>query len=958
MKLGRLSLLIIVLLSSLSIAAQNRQSVDVSGKVLEEGTKEAIEQATVRLLSVNDSTLLGGVVSERNGAFTLKGIAPGEYLLHISYVGYEPLYQPLQITGRTNPVQLGDLALADGTIMLGAAVVTGKAPEVSFRNDTLEFNAESFKVPEGSVLLDLLKKMPGVEVDSEGKIKVNGKEIQKILVDGKEFFSSDPQVATKNLPSNMIDKVQVLDRLSEMSQLTGFNDGDEETVINLTVRPGMKQGWIGNINAGYGNKDRYEASGMVSRLYNNDQLSILGGLNNTNSMGGGMGGGRGGGGGFGGGQNGITEASNAGLNFSKELSALTTLGGNGRYSHSDNTTTSKQTMERYQNEGSSQFEYSNSFNNNVRDNFGSDLRFDWKPDSKTTLIFRPNFSYSKTESLSTSDGHAADAATDTTIYNSDSYSYSKGDSYSLSGRLEFSKRLNDDGRIFSFSLNGGLSDSDSDVDNISNTIYASGREELRDQKIKNENTGFNYRAYVSWVEPLPIGENNFMQLTYSFSQNKQEQLKNAYNQDEYGNYTVIDTAQTQNTRNDYINQRISLSFKSVRAKFNYTIGFNVDPTYSRTERFIGDTILSTIKQNVVNFSPTAQFRFNFNQRTNLRIDYDGRTNQPSMTQLQPVPNYTNPTNTVVGNPDLKPSYTNTMNVRYQFFLPESQSALMISAGGNYGINDIVNYIIYSNEERGKRTTTYENLSGNYSGNLRLMFNSPFKNKKFTVNSTSSASYSKTASYVGNELEDGSVTRSKSANNSLNLTERLGFDFRSSYFDMGVNGSINYRKADFSLSPDQNTETFDFSVGGTTTIYLPYNFNIESDISWNTNKGYDDSYKLDEVLWNASLSKSFLKGNAATLRLKMYDILQQRSNISYSSNSSGYSYTQYNTINSYFMVSFIYRFNIFSGGAGIQDMFGRGGRGGGGEGPGAGGPPPGGGGRPAGGGGMPPGGGRF
>lgn len=948
MKLGRLSLLIIALLSTLSITAQNRQSVDIAGKVVEESTKEAVEQATVRLLSVSDSTLLGGVVSERNGAFTLKGVAPGEYLLHISFVGYDPLYQPLQITGRTNPVQLGDLALSDGTIQLNAAVVFGKAPEVSFRNDTLEFNAESFKVPEGSVLLDLLKKMPGVEVDSEGKISVNGKQIQKILVDGKEFFSSDPDVATKNLPSNMIDKVQVLDRLSEMSQLTGFDDGDEETVINLTVKAGMKQGWIGNLNAGYGNKDRYEASGMISRLYNNDQLSLLGGLNNTNSMGGGMGGGRGG---FGGGQNGITESGNVGLNFSKEFSPQTTLGGNGRYSHSDNTTTSNQTLERYQNEGTSQLEYTNSFNSNARDNFGSDLRFDWKPDDKTTLIFRPNFSYSKTESLSTSDGQAIDAATDTTIYNSDSYSASKGDSYSLSGRLEFSKRLNDDGRIFSFSLNGGLSDSDSDVDNISNTFYASGKEEIRDQKIKNENTGFNYRAYVSWVEPLPIGQNNFMQLTYSFSQNKQEQLKNAYNQDEYGNYTVIDTAQTQNTRNDYINQRISLSFKSVRAKFNYTIGFNIDPTYSKTERFIGDTILSTIKQNVVNFSPSAQFRFNFSQRNNLRVDYDGRTNQPSMTQLQPVPNYTNPTNTVIGNPDLKPSYTNTMNLRYQFFLPESQTALMISAGGNYGINDIVNYIVYSYADRGKRTTTYENLSGNYSGNLRLMLNTPFKNKRFTVNSTSSASYSKTASFVGSELEDGSVTKSKSANNSLNLTERLGFDYRSSYFDVGINGSINYRKADFSLNPDQNTETFDFSVGGTTSIYLPYNFQIESDISWNTNKGYADSYQLDEVLWNASLSKSFLKGNAATLRLKMYDILQQRSNISYSSSASQQSYTQYNTINSYFMVSFIYRFNIFSGGAGVQDMFGRG-RGGGGEGPGAGGPPPG-----AGGGGR-PGGGRF
>ena len=265
--------------------AYAQKGVDITGTVIEEGTNEPIEQATVRLLSVKDSSMIGGVATSRNGSFMLKNIKNGSYLLHVSFVGFDPLYQPLRVTGKTNPVKLGKLALTDGAIQLGEAVVIGKAPEVTVRNDTMEYNADSYKTTEGSMLEDLLKKMPGVEVDSEGKITVNGKEIKKVLIDGKEFFSDDPKVASKNLPSKMIDKVQVLDKLSDMAKMTGFDDGEEETVINLTVKPGMKQGWFGNAFAGYGSEDRYEGNFMVNRFINNNQLTLMGGINNTNNMG-------------------------------------------------------------------------------------------------------------------------------------------------------------------------------------------------------------------------------------------------------------------------------------------------------------------------------------------------------------------------------------------------------------------------------------------------------------------------------------------------------------------------------------------------------------------------------------------------------------------------------------------------------------------------------------------------
>ena len=517
---------------------------------------------------------------------------------------------------------------------MGEAVVIGKAPEVTVRNDTVEYNADSYKVTEGSVLEDLLKKMPGVEVDSEGKITVNGKEVKKVMVDGKEFFSDDPKVASKNLPAKMIDKLQVLDKKSDMAQMTGFDDGEEETVINLTVKPGMKQGWFGNAYGGYGSKDRYEGNAMVNRFVNNDQITFMGGANNTNNMGfsdlastmfSGMGGGGGRRGGFGAGS-GITSSGNAGLNFSKEFKPdKLTLGGNTRYSHSDNDARSKSDRQNILPGDSSSYDNSEAMSRTKSDNFGVDFRLEWKPDTMTQLIFRPSFSFSHSMNDNFSDATTLDNERDTVNTNKSS-NYSESNGYNLNASIDFSRKLNNKGRVFSATLSGGNSDSYSDGMNRSDIVYFNQTDALKnsiiDQRSRYDNKGFNYRAYVSWVEP--IGHNNFIQATYSISQRKQEALKNVYNQDADGIYNVLDSAYSQSYRNNFISQRASLSFKSQRAKFNYTIGLNLDPSYSSSENFVGDTTLSKITRKVVNLSPMAQFNYMFDKRTNLRIMYNGQ----------------------------------------------------------------------------------------------------------------------------------------------------------------------------------------------------------------------------------------------------------------------------------------------------------------------------------------------
>ncbi|MDR1747310.1 MAG: outer membrane beta-barrel protein [Tannerella sp.] len=914
------------LLPAISLTAQ----IEVRGTIIESGSKEPIEQATVRLLSNKDSSLVTGDVSGRDGSFAVKKVKAGDYILEASFIGFEPEFISLKITGRTNPVNVGQIEMHEESVLLGEAVITAKAVEVTVKGDTVEYNADSYKLAEGSMLEDLLKKMPGVEVSNDGTVTVNGKEIKKVLVDGKEFFSDDPKVASKNLPAKMVEKVQAYDKRSDMAMMTGFNDGDEEAVINLTVRPGMKRGWFGNAFAGYGSQERYEGNFMVNKFVNNDQLSAIGGINNTNNMGftdlaSSMFSGMGGGGrrmmmNFGG-NNGITQSGNIGTNFSKEFSSKLTIGGNARYSHSDNEADSKNVTENILKSGNTS-DYDKSHTNTLNDNLGINLRLTWKPDTLTQLIFTPNFSYSRTNQSDIGDSYTLNSSRDS-MNTVTSNSGSKGSGYNTSARLEASRKLNSSGRTLSISLSGGTGDTKNDGTNYSLTRYFQEAmpADLVDQQTNYHNTSYNYRGFVSFVEPL--GYNNFLQLTYSYSGSRNEAIKNAYTG---ANYTELDSAYSKSSRNESANQRASVAFKSQRDKYNYTVGFNVDPSWQKTGTFVGNTILYSNSRNVVNYSPSFQFIYRPAQQTDVRIDYEGRTSQPSMLQLQPVEDVSNPLNTTIGNPELKPLYTNSLRMRFQKFIPEQQTALLFFGSANYIINDIVNSTV-NDPTTGKKYTTYENVNGNYNFDGRFIFNTPLKNKKFSINSMLFGRYAN-----ANSLID----EAKNMNKSLQLQERLTLNYRSDLFDFGLNGNISYRNTSNSLETGSNLKTYDYGGGMNTSLYLPYDFRVESDINYSTNSGYSDGYEQNELLWNASLSKSFLAGNAATLRLKIYDILQQRSSISYSTTSTYTRYSEYNTLNSYFMLHFIYKFSVFAGGGKESDMR-RGGPFGGGPPPGGGGP---------------------
>ena len=912
--------------------AQNRGQI--SGKVIDAELKEPIQEANVRILQQKDSTFVNGVATNSKGDFSIK-LPYGSYIVQVTYIGNSDAFKDVTINNGTPNANIGTIELGADNIMLDALVATAKAVEIVVKGDTVEYNADSYKVTESAVLEDLFKKMPGVEIDADGKITVNGRAVNKIMVDGEEFFSSDPKVASKNLPAKMVDKIQVHDRRSDMAMMTGFDDGDEETVINLTVRPGMKQGLFGNAFVGYGSKDRYEGNAMVNMMKDKNQYTALGGFNNTNNAGfsdlsSSMFGSGGGGGGrrfMGGPNNGITKSGNAGFNFSQTFSDALKLGGNIRFGQTDNNTLSKTHTQNLLSSGN-RLEDENNSSNNWSQNFNMDFRMEWTPDTLTRIIFSPQASVNKNRRSEFGDFVTTTETLTDTINSGDSEYHSNGDGKSLSARLDVSRTLNSKGRTISAQLQGGISDQETTGTNLSNTLfYGSTPDELIDQRFVNTNDSKNWRAYLSYVEP--IGNNNFIQLAYSYRQNDSESDKDTRIKDAQGDYTELDPKYSKRLENSFNNQEVELNFKSVRPKYDYTLGFTVQPSSSKSKTFIGSNLENNFSRSVTNFAPSAQFNYRWTRQHNLRLRYYGNTDQPSVTQLSPVEDVSNPLNITVGNPDLKPSFQHRLNIRYQNFNPEKNSSMGFFGNIGYLTNDIVSATT-TDISTGAKRTTYENVSGNWNANGRMMFNVPLKNIKFSVFSMTFASYNH-ANGFSNTKDNDIITIEKNLSKRMNLGETLGLNYRSDLFDFSVRGNVNYNNVKNTLDGQRDQEYLNYGGNASTTIYLPFSFSIESDINYSTNSGYADGFTQDEWLWNASLSKQIFKQKNGTLRFKIYDILQQRSNISRSVTSNYIRDTTTNTLTSYFMFHFVYRFNIFKGGATQEDMMQRRGGPGGGHG---------------------------
>jgi hypothetical protein len=908
------------------LIAQSPQKGTVTGIIIDGETRRPVSSATIRILHQKDSTLITGLSSTADGSFSVS-VGPGAYITQISFIGYQDIFRDISVTPSQPSVRLDTISLYESYILLEEAVITARLPEIVVRGDTLEYNAGSYKVTEMAVVEDLLKEMTGVEIEVDGTIKVNGKEIKKILVDGKEFFSNDPKIASKSLPAKMVDKLQVLDNKSEMEKMTGFDDGVEEMVINLTVKPDMKRGAFGNAFAGYGSKGRYEANAMVNYMRNRDQMTFISGVNNTNNAGfsdlasampAGTGGGRGSRGGRGdggeGGSSGITTSGNTGFNFNKEFSKNLEIGGNSRYGRSHTESISKTYTQNFLSKGDT-YEAENDRSDSFSDNVNVDLHIEWKPDSLTSLVFRPNASFHRNERDEEGDFTTTRENGDTINAGHSAYT-SQGSGSNFGGNLHLNRRLGKQGRSISIGLDAGINGSESRATNLSDTYYSGTRpDDLIDQRITNKNSGTNWRSSLSYVEP--IGEQKFLQLSYNYRQNSSESDRDTRTQDEDGNYTVYDKQYSKLQKNSSASQDISLTFRSRREKYNYSVGFNIYPSTSKRRTFVGDSLINDLTQKVTNYSPNAQFNYMWTRQKNLRFTYNGSTDQPSVNQISPVTDITNPLNVTYGNPDLKPSFHHRIDMRYQNSQPENNRFYMLNANFNYTVDAIVTSR-FTDQETGKKENTYMNVNGNWDAGMRFTTTQPIISKRFTVSTTTFTNYRRSNGFSNYE---------ENVSKQINLSENLILNYNSNQLNLSVRGNISYNKVKNSLEGQQDREFFNYGTSANTSIYLPFDLNIQSDIRYSTNSGYADGFKQNEVLWNASLEKQILKQKNGIIRLKVYDILQQRSNIRRNVSSNFIRDTTTHTLTTYFIVHFAYRFNVFKGGAPRNDIQRRGNRGG-------------------------------
>ena len=935
----------LLLLATLSAFAQTKR-VTVSGRVVED-TGEPAVQATVQLLSLPDSTFTTGIASNEKGYFSLPRVKAGKYVLKVSYIGFKNKLIPLQLTASAPNKNVGTVKLETDAIMLAEAVVVAEAPQVQIVEDTVAFNSSAYRTPEGAMLEELVKKLPGAEVDDDGNVKINGKEISKIMVDGKEFFGGDVQTGLKNLPVDMIEKLKTYDKKSDLARITGIDDGEEETVLDLTVKKGMNQGWFGNVDVAGGTEKRYMGRAMVNYFYDKTQVSLIAGANNVNDQGFSAGGGgprwrR---------NNGLTAKKMIGINFATQTDKIE-LGGSARYNYSDGDIASVGSTENFLTSGNS-YSNSNTLSRNRNKRFSADFRMEWRPDTMTNIIFRPDFSYGKTDNLSSSESGTFNDDPYNLVENPNDYlnldnlaqndplrevrvnainsgTLNDNKDISANATLQVNRKLNSKGRNITFRGRFSYGDSESNqfTESMTNYFllqnYLGGDSVLiRNQYINTPTKDYNYRLQLTYSEP--IARATFLQFSYQFQYKYSESDKSTFDLQPFSGWGLGAALPDGYEENEidslgkyaeyrYYNHDASVALRFIREKYQLSAGMSFQPQHTILSYKRGDYMIDTTR-NVFNFAPNIDFRYRFSKVSQLRFTYRGRSSQPSMENLLPIVDNSNPQNIRIGNPGLKPAFTHTMRFFYNTYDADKQRGIIAHANFSATQNSISNSRIY-NEATGGWTTTPKNINGNWNAFGMFGFNTALKNKKFTINTFSNASYVNNVAYLTD-----SQTRVENKNTTTNLTlnERLNGTYRNDWFEFGLNGTLSYSIEKDKLTPDNNQQPYTFSYGATTTVSMPWSMSLSTNIANQSRRGYRDaSMNRNELIWNAQLSQTFLKG-AATISFEMYDILRQQSNITRSLTADGRSVYEYNGVNSYCMLHFIYRLNIFGGKAARDKM---------------------------------------
>ena len=950
-----------VMLAGLTAYAQGSYTVKL--KLVDAKTSEPVSFATTSLTVKGESSAAKYVLTDAEGLASLAKVKKGTYILKAELMGYKTHEQELSVDKN---IDLGDVKMEEDVEVLDAASVSAVGNPIVVKKDTIEYSASSFKTSDNDMLEELLKKLPGVEVEADGSITANGETITKITIDGKTFFLDDPQLASKNIPAKLIEKVKVVEKKSDQALFTGIDDGEEETVIDLSLKPGMMEGWFGNLMAGGGhdvpgagsdmNDMRYQGAGMMGRFTESSQISIILNANNTNNRGfndvaGSMMQGMRGGGGMGMGMggwgrgNGIATSWMGGLNGAFDLfDGDMELAGN--YLHNGTIRNVIEETSRIEsvNDNTRLF-YDNDGRSTTRSlghRFG--VRLEHKFSENTSILFEPQFNFGKG-----SYSEFSEFNTDTEIgqvRDSTNYGYTNNagdnDNWSASGFLLFRQRLGKPGRTisanvrFSFRNNEmtGLNQSLTSVKSVETKEWS---DEIINQRFDQNSKNSSLSGRVVYTEPL--AEHLFLEANYQYSWNRNTSYKNTFNSGDNGlsdgRLDYIEDGETPDSRysneilNRSITQRAGINLSWQKERFRAQIGASANPTDTYNETTGHDPYHSK----VINWSPQAMLNYEFNDNTHVRFFYFGRSAQPSTSQLLPVPDNSNPLSISLGNPNLDPYFNHSVRGMFGYTNKETFTSVHTRFGASMVENAITNAQWY--DPAGVRYSIPVNGPGTGSADVRLMVNSPFGNSGFSIFSMTFARYNQSTSFIGaDSLESGRYYDAGQASfnytlfntdfpdlgesdkfvtnktQTMSFTQRLRLTYRNDFVELTLGGRTRMNKSWYTMDNLDLQATWSNQVDGSMNWTVPGGINLIADVDYNWYNGYTTPQE-DEIILNAEITKLLFK-NKFTLALKAYDILGQSKNLSVTDAGNYHQEVRNNTLGRYIILSLTYRFGNFGG----------------------------------------------
>ncbi len=914
---------------------------NVKGILTDTTARQAITDATISVLNTKDSSLAHFTLSDKKGSFEVKGLAEGDYKLVITHQGYSEFKKGISITSIEKNIDLGVIPIEKEYKTLQGIVVTTESP-IQIKNDTIQFNASGFKTLPNATAEDLIKKLPGMEVDREGNVKSQGEAVQKVYVDGKEFFGNDPKLATKNITADMIESVQVFDDMSDQAKFTKIDDGSRTKTLNIRLKKDRNQGYFGRALAGYGDQGRYEGNLSLNKFNGDQRISLILNANNINKQGysfsdvigsmggfngaGGRGGGSGstGGGRRGGGQGqeggagrffsspsttggttGILKSLSTGLNYSDQWGSKIKVSGSYFYSNS-NSDQDQTILRRTTYDDSVVTLNRESGSTNMNQNHRFNIRFEYEIDSANTLLYTPSLTlqhssnFNADSSLSQSESPVAKWLAVT----SENNNTNTRNGYNFGNNFLFRHKFGKTGRTLTLGWNNtigqsqsnGLTFSDNEFFLPDGTLY---RSLIQDQDNHQKTTTHNNVISTSYTEPL--GVNKLLELNYAYTNNVSTSDKETNNYDNgSGKYDEPNLRLTNDFKNSFVAHRVGANFRLQEKKYNFQIGLGVQNATLESNSFQLLTGKDSIsRHSYTNFFPTANFNFTPARSKNLRISYNGRTSQPSISQLQNVPDLTDTLNQVIGNPNLRQEFNNNLNIGYNNF--NSLTYRFIAANLTFTTtqNKIVNDIAV---EGPVQITRFANVNGYYRANSFVTLGFPFKNPKLkgsSISLTNNLSLTRDVSIISQE---------KNYTKAFAITQGIGINIDKGNFDFGIKANIAYNKVNYTINSQLNEDYFTQTYTGDFSYTFPKNFILSTSFDYLINTGRAEGFNQNIPLWNASFSKQLFKNKNAELKFSVNDILNQNQSINRVTTDNYVQDTRSDVLKRYFMVSFLFNLN--------------------------------------------------